>query len=175
MPFLCQHIDVVGKIPTPRVSRSGCPVEPGIGGDPAAELMVVIEAGTVVALTQQYQVFAFLETIGSGAASAAAASVVSQGVGVAAGIQDKFSFKGVAMATVSAGIGGGGMVAILWKLYKAASQQTVPKLTVSAALPVVLVLRRRRSRRRGAPARRASRKRRGGDRSCTGDCGQSCR
>lgn len=95
--------------------------------------MVAI-AVAVVALTQRYEVFAFLGPIGSGAASAAAASAVSQGVGVAAGIQDKFSFKGVAMAAVSAGIGGGGMVAILWKLYKAASQQTVPKLTVSAEL-----------------------------------------
>jgi hypothetical protein len=42
-----------------------------------------------------------------GAAAGAAGSVVSQGVGVATGIQQKFSFKGVALAALSAGIGAG--------------------------------------------------------------------
>lgn len=39
--------------------------------------------------------------------AAMAGSVVSQGVGVATGIQEKFSFKQVALAGLSAGIGGG--------------------------------------------------------------------
>jgi hypothetical protein len=48
-------------------------------------------------------------TIAGGALAGAAGSIASQVVGVATGIQDKFSFKGVAMAaiggTVSAGLG----------------------------------------------------------------------
>lgn len=39
--------------------------------------------------------------------AAVAGSVVSQGVGLATGIQDKFSFKGVALAALSAGVSGG--------------------------------------------------------------------
>jgi hypothetical protein len=51
-----------------------------------------------------------LTTIGMmavGAAGAAAGSIVSQGLGVATGLQDKFSWKGVAMAAISGGVGGG--------------------------------------------------------------------
>ena len=42
-----------------------------------------------------------ITTVGAitiGAAAAAAGSIVSQGLGVATGIQDKFSFKSVALA-----------------------------------------------------------------------------
>ena len=39
--------------------------------------------------------------------AAVAGSVVSQGVGLATGIQDKFSFKGVALAAITAGVGQG--------------------------------------------------------------------
>jgi YD repeat-containing protein len=42
-----------------------------------------------------------------GAIGAAAGSIVSQGVGLATGIQDKFSWKGVAFAAISGGVGGG--------------------------------------------------------------------
>ena len=42
-----------------------------------------------------------------GALSAVAGSVASQAVGVATGIQDSFSFKGIALAAISGGIGGG--------------------------------------------------------------------
>jgi len=42
-----------------------------------------------------------------GAAVGAAASVASQAFGVVTGIQDHFSFKGVALAAISGGIGGG--------------------------------------------------------------------
>jgi len=45
--------------------------------------------------------------IGIGAAAGAAGSIVSQGVGVATGIQDHFSFGGVALAAVAGGIAGG--------------------------------------------------------------------
>jgi hypothetical protein len=52
--------------------------------------------------------------IGIGAVSAALGSIVSQGIGVATGLQDKFSFKAVALAAiggaVSAGIGPGGIL-----------------------------------------------------------------
>lgn len=44
--------------------------------------------------------------LGAGVAGAVAGSVVSQAVGVATGIQDKFSWKGVALAGIGAGIGG---------------------------------------------------------------------
>jgi len=44
--------------------------------------------------------------IGIGAAAGAIGSIVSQGVGVATGIQDRFSFRGVALAALAGGIGG---------------------------------------------------------------------
>ncbi|MEA3064796.1 MAG: hypothetical protein QOJ27_1242, partial [Sphingomonadales bacterium] len=45
--------------------------------------------------------------IGIGAASSALGSIASQGFGVATGIQDKFSWKGVAMAAIGGGVGAG--------------------------------------------------------------------
>jgi hypothetical protein len=51
-----------------------------------------------------------LTTVGMaavGAAGAAAGSIASQAIGVTTGIQDKFSWKGVALAGLSGGIGGG--------------------------------------------------------------------
>ena len=45
--------------------------------------------------------------VGAGVAGAVAGSVASQGVGIATGIQDKFSFKQVGLAAISAGISGG--------------------------------------------------------------------
>lgn len=45
--------------------------------------------------------------IAVGTAGAAAGSIASQGFAVAAGIQEKFSFKGVALAALAGGIGGG--------------------------------------------------------------------
>lgn len=44
--------------------------------------------------------------IAGGAIAGAAGSLVSQGLGVATGIQDKFSFKGVALAALGGAIGG---------------------------------------------------------------------
>ncbi len=43
----------------------------------------------------------------SGAVGAAAGSIVSQGVGLATGLQDRFSWKGVALAAIGGGIDGG--------------------------------------------------------------------
>ncbi|HLY89154.1 MAG TPA: LysM peptidoglycan-binding domain-containing protein, partial [Acetobacteraceae bacterium] len=52
--------------------------------------------------------------IEAGAAAGAAGSVASQALGVATGIQDHFSFKGVALAAIAGGIGSGlGKVGIL--------------------------------------------------------------
>ncbi len=45
--------------------------------------------------------------IGIGAASSALGSIASQAFGVATGIQDKFSWKGVAMAAIGGGVGAG--------------------------------------------------------------------
>ncbi len=47
-----------------------------------------------------------LGAIAIGAGSAAIGSIVSQGVGVATGIQEKFSWKGVALAAIGGGVGG---------------------------------------------------------------------
>jgi YD repeat-containing protein len=44
--------------------------------------------------------------VGAGALAGAAGSVVSQGVGLATGLQDKFSFKGVALAALGGAVGG---------------------------------------------------------------------
>jgi hypothetical protein len=49
--------------------------------------------------------------VAAAVAGGAAGSIVSQGLGVATGLQDKFSWKGVAMAAIGAGVGQGlGMV-----------------------------------------------------------------
>ncbi|MES2336814.1 MAG: hypothetical protein V4537_01810 [Pseudomonadota bacterium] len=46
-------------------------------------------------------------TVLSGALNAAVGSVASQGLGLATGLQDKFSFKGVALAAIAGGVSGG--------------------------------------------------------------------
>ena len=43
--------------------------------------------------------------IGAGVVGGAVGSIVSQGVGVATGLQDKFSWKGVALAAIAGGVG----------------------------------------------------------------------
>ncbi|WP_379551794.1 LysM peptidoglycan-binding domain-containing protein [Qipengyuania sp. DGS5-3] len=48
-----------------------------------------------------------LGAIGAGVAGAVAGSIASQGVGIATGIQAKFSWKGVALAGIGAVVGGG--------------------------------------------------------------------
>ncbi len=61
---------------------------------------------TATAVTGGAAVSATATVVGGGLA-AAAGSVVSQAVGVATGIQEKFSWKGVALAFISGGVGGG--------------------------------------------------------------------
>ncbi|WP_397405155.1 LysM peptidoglycan-binding domain-containing protein [Phenylobacterium sp.] len=48
-----------------------------------------------------------LATVAGGAVAGAAASAVSQGAGIALGVQDKFSWKGVALGAISGAVGGG--------------------------------------------------------------------
>ncbi|MBY0563046.1 MAG: LysM peptidoglycan-binding domain-containing protein [Hyphomonadaceae bacterium] len=47
--------------------------------------------------------------VAGGITAAAAGSIVSQGVGVATGIQDKFSWNAVALAAIGGGVGGSGV------------------------------------------------------------------
>ncbi len=63
-------------------------------------------AVTAAAVAGGATVSATATVIGGGLA-AAAGSIVSQAVGVATGIQEKFSWKGVALAFISGGVGGG--------------------------------------------------------------------
>ncbi|MEH3040399.1 MAG: LysM peptidoglycan-binding domain-containing protein [Sphingomonas paucimobilis] len=63
-------------------------------------IAVAVTALTAVALP------AAVSPVLTGALSATAGSVVSQAVGVATGIQDRFDWKGVAMAALSAAVGG---------------------------------------------------------------------
>ncbi len=86
------------------------PVAAKSGGDCGAFgqiLLVVIAVVVAVYAPQLIPAIAKLGAVGSVAASAAVGSVVSQGVGVATGIQDKFSFKAVALSALSAGVGAG--------------------------------------------------------------------
>ncbi len=72
-------------------------VQGGIGAGIGAVLGTGAAAGTV----------ATSSLIAAGAIGGAVGSVVSQGLGVATGIQDKFSWKGVALAAIAGGIGAG--------------------------------------------------------------------
>nr|WP_246623864.1 hypothetical protein [Sphingomonas colocasiae] len=67
-------------------------------------LMAVAIAATVIL---KAPIVKALGPVLGGAATGAAASVISQGIGLATGIQSKFSFKGVAMSAIGAGVGAG--------------------------------------------------------------------
>jgi hypothetical protein len=69
------------------------------------QILLVAVAVAVSALTAG--ALSGLSPILIGAISGAAGSVVSQGLGVITGIQDKFSFKGVALAAIGGAVGGG--------------------------------------------------------------------
>ncbi len=74
------------------------------------QILLVVIAVAVTAITYGAltgPATGLLGTVLAGAASGAAGSIVSQGFGVATGIQEKFSWKGVAMAAVSGAVGGG--------------------------------------------------------------------
>jgi hypothetical protein len=74
------------------------------------QIMMVVIAVAVTALTYGALGGAALtgmSAVLAGAAAGAAGSIASQAFGVAAGIQDKFSWKGVALAALSGAVGGG--------------------------------------------------------------------
>jgi YD repeat-containing protein len=67
----------------------------------------VAQAGAAVAGATAATGIGFGTSVAIGATAAAAGSIASQGVGIAIGVQDRFSWKGVALAAVSGGVGGG--------------------------------------------------------------------
>jgi YD repeat-containing protein len=83
--------------PSPPAAKHGC----GVFGQ--ILLIAVAVAVTIIALPAAPATASF----GEAALAAALGSVASQGVGLATGIQDKFSFKGVALAALAGGISAG--------------------------------------------------------------------
>jgi YD repeat-containing protein len=95
----------------------------GCGG--LGQVIVAVVAVVVAVFTQQYYIVGELGSVGSAAAAEAVAaasttdlvisgaiggavgSVASQAVGIALGVQDRFSWKAVAMAGISGGVSGG--------------------------------------------------------------------
>jgi hypothetical protein len=75
-----------------------------------------------------------------GGIAAAAGSIVSQAVGVATGIQEKFSWKGVAMAFISGAIGGAGKFGVGGKDILSNVARTMVKSAASQAIGVTLGL-----------------------------------
>ncbi|WP_157215363.1 LysM peptidoglycan-binding domain-containing protein [Flavisphingomonas formosensis] len=94
---------ISGDIPTTYVKPPKNSSKCGVFG----QILLMAIAVAVIVISHQYELFSALGPIGGGAATGALASVVSQGVGVATGIQDKFSFKGVAIAAIAGGVSGG--------------------------------------------------------------------
>lgn len=89
----------------PKTKNKGC------GGFGQILLAVVAVAVTAIVAPQLIGVAAKVTgattaTVVGGGLAGAAGSVASQAVGLATGIQDKFSFKGVALAAIGGGIGG---------------------------------------------------------------------
>ncbi|MDN6886171.1 LysM domain-containing protein, partial [Variovorax sp. CAN2819] len=100
---------------TPQSQGGGCG---GIG-----QIIVAVVAIVVAAFTQQWYLVnvsgisggvagaisagAYGSLAVSGAVAGVAGSVVSQGVGIAIGAQDSFSWKGVALAAIGGGVNGG--------------------------------------------------------------------
>ena len=84
--------------PTPKKNKCGV----------FGRIFLVVIAAAVAFATQNFLVGAKILAKGSialAAVSTAAGSIVSQGVGVATGIQDKFSWNAVALSALSAGVG----------------------------------------------------------------------
>ena len=106
------------EVNTSSSSKKGC----GIVG----KILLVVVAVAVTVITQEYSGTLASAILGTGGAAAgttaavatsavgaaiagAAGSIASQAVGVLTGIQEKFSWSGVALAAISAGVGGGGL------------------------------------------------------------------
>ena len=95
-------------------------VAPQLIGQAAQAAIAATATAPAVAATAATGLTAALGATGAavvgGALAAAAGSIVSQVVGLAIGIQDKFSWKGVAVAAISGAVGGGlGRVSLLGK------------------------------------------------------------
>ncbi|HEY0164880.1 MAG TPA: LysM domain-containing protein, partial [Sphingomicrobium sp.] len=93
--------------PAPKPPKKNCAI---IG------MLLVVGVALVVSAVVGPQMGALVAKMGitgagagilAGAATAATASVVSQGVGVAIGVQDRINWKGVAISALSGGISGG--------------------------------------------------------------------
>jgi YD repeat-containing protein len=89
--------DLNPTVPKPGKKANKC----GIFG----QILLVAIAVAVTALTQGAFAAALGPVLG-GALGGALGSIVSQGFGVATGIQDKFSWKGVALAAIGGAVGG---------------------------------------------------------------------
>ena len=108
--------DLSPTSPAPPQDKKGCGV---VGAILLAAIAIAVAAvvGPAVigaAATKTTLATGLTATLGStgagivgGAIAGAAGSIVSQGVGVATGIQEKFSFKGVALAALGGAVGGG--------------------------------------------------------------------
>ncbi|GLQ22528.1 hypothetical protein GCM10007853_04020 [Algimonas ampicilliniresistens] len=85
------------------------PEQPKEGGQNCGvvgQILLTVVAVAVSAIVAPY-LTAALGTVAGGAATGAVASTVSQGVGVATGIQDKFNWKSVGLAAISGGLSRG--------------------------------------------------------------------
>jgi len=82
------------------------PKEGGQNCGVVGQILLTVVAVAVTAIVAPY-LTAALGTVAGGAATGAVASTVSQGVGVATGIQDKFNWKAVGLAAISGGLNRG--------------------------------------------------------------------
>ncbi|MBY0563044.1 MAG: LysM peptidoglycan-binding domain-containing protein [Hyphomonadaceae bacterium] len=78
-------------------AAAGAQVGALAAGNVAASGLAVVATGSITA-----------GAVAGAATAAALGSIVSQGIGVATGIQDKFSWNAVALAAIAGGIGGSG-------------------------------------------------------------------
>lgn len=92
--------DLSPTMAAPPKKAKGC-------GGLGAILLSVVAIAVAVLLPQAIPAIKALGPVAAGAVSAAAGSAVSQAVGLATGLQDKFSFKGVALSALGGAIGGG--------------------------------------------------------------------
>ena len=72
-----------------------------------AAVAVAVSVATYGALSPVGAALTGWSAVGAGALAGAAGSLVSQGVGLATGLQDKFSFKNVALAALGGAVGAG--------------------------------------------------------------------
>jgi YD repeat-containing protein len=82
------------------------PKKKGCGGL-GMVLLAVVAVAVAIVLPEAIPVIKDLGPVVAGAISGATGSVVSQGIGLATGLQSKFSFKGVALAALGGAVGGG--------------------------------------------------------------------